>query len=694
MPACNGSVAWLWCGAKGGVAGLGSCGSSCQEIQRGGERDMHGTDSGSGVGSAASFRIFDAWRAAPCLRGSTPLSRGFWSAPRGAWNRALQCSLLAAVGLLLPAIAGAGPGDDARVISAVYRFEAPQLESRGNLTRLVVPGCGQLNRLGEPAMPFRTARLLLPPGSMVTQAVVVAASSPTTLTVHGRIEYAGQPHEHPAVKRNPFALDENRAIYASDAAYPSPAAELISVQCMAGCDIALVRLFPVQYKPASSQVLFTAEMTLQLSLVPVAAEQAPRVRPPTLAQASRRVADFVDNPALIQSVAAAPTAGAAAPASGFDYLLITSSNLAAAFQPLVERKTQDGLAVKVAMLEAITNTISGRDVPEQIRNYIRQAYTNWGISYVLLGGGTTVIPCRYAYVHTDQAARDSYLPTDLYYACLDGSWNGNGDRHWGEATDGDDGGDVDLLAEVYVGRAPVATVAQVQTFVEKTTRCETAASPNATNALLMATFLGDFPTGSCQGGDMYQPLRPMLAGFHVDALDDAPQKLPQWGRNEALAALNRAPHVVLYNGHGSADILMRLHPPDVARLTNPWPFLLCSVGCSAAEFDHGKFWPDSIGEALVNAGPHGAFAAVLNARAGWFDPQYPWKYSGEFQTQLFTELLQRGHVNLGQANQHSKEELVGQVERKGPMTYRWCYYGITLLGDPHLPFHAPPRSMP
>jgi len=566
------------------------------------------------------------------------------------------------------------------------------MEPHGPFTRLVVPGCGQLNRIGEPAMPFRTARLLLPAGCTVTQAVVVPRSPPTRVAGRWQIEYAGQPHEHPAVQRNPFAVDENRLIYASDAAYPSSAAEVISVQRMAGCDIALVRVFPVQYQPASSQLWFTAEVTLQLSLAPAPAEKTSGVRPPTLAQATNRVAAFVDNSAFIPSAGSAPSAAAVAPGPAFDYLLLTSSNLATAFQPLVERKTQDGLAVKVATLESITNTIAGRDVPEKIRNYIRQAYTNWGISYVLLGGGTPIIPCRYAFVRTDQAARDCYVPTDLYYACLDGSWNGNGDRHWGEATDGDNGGDVDLLAEVYVGRAPVSTAAQVQAFVAKTIRYETATNPNATNALLMATFLGDFRTGSCQGGDMYQPLRPLLAGFRSDSLDDAPQKLPQWGRNEALAALNRSPHVVLYNGHGSADILMRLHPPDVARLTNPWPFLMCSVGCSTAEFDHGKFWPDSIGEALVNAGPHGAFAAILNSRAGWFDPQYPWKYSGEFQTQLFAELLKRGHVNLGLANQHSKEELAGQVESKGSMTYRWCYYSITLLGDPHLPFHAPQRS--
>jgi len=577
-----------------------------------------------------------------------------------------------------------------RFVTTEYRFEMPQMTTTGDYTRLTVSGCGQLHRIGEPAMPFHTARVLLPVGCTVTQVTLTSASTPAVLEGHWRIESAGQPHARPAVQRVHPDPDNNFRIYASDAAYPDAAADLISIQRMAGYDIALVRVFPVQYKPASGQLLFTPQVTLRLDLGPAPVETQPRVQPPTSAQAARRVALFVDNP--IQSrnrgVELEDTRAREPLPQAFDYLLITSSNLVAAFQPLVQRKQLDGLSVKVMMLETITNTVYGRDIPERIRNYIREAYTNWGISYVLLGGDTTIIPCRYAYVHTDLASKESYLPTDLYYACLDGSWNSNGDQRWGEATDGENGGDVDLLAEVYVGRAPVASVVQTRTFVEKTVQYEAEGNANVTNALLMATFLGDFPAGSCQGMEMFKPLRPVLNGFQIDALlDDQPHKLPQWSRNDALAALNRSPHVVLFNGHGSADILMRMHTADLRELTNRWPFLMCSVGCSAAEFDHGKFWPDSFGELLINGGPSGAFAAILNARAGWFDPQYPWKYSGEFQTELFTELLQRGHVNLGMANQLGKEALIGEVESRGAMTYRWCYYGITLLGDPQVPFH-------
>jgi hypothetical protein len=51
------------------------------------------------------------------------------------------------------------------------------------------------------------------------------------------------------------------------------------------------------------------------------------------------------------------------------------------------------------------------------------------------------------------------IPSDFYYQCLDGGFNSDQDQDWGEHTDGKDlpggGPGVDLMAEVYVGRAPV-----------------------------------------------------------------------------------------------------------------------------------------------------------------------------------------------------------------------------------------------
>jgi hypothetical protein len=611
------------------------------------------------------------------------------SSPRSGWVAAL----LLALGAATLALAGQAP--EGKTVSTVlrrYSFDRPQRGTNGHNVRIVMPGCGQLNRRGEPALPFRTARLLIPPGSKVTKVEATPVGDPVKLEGTWHVEYAGQPLSRPGRGQGEYLGGINRLIYNTDDLYPREAAELVSVQRLAGCDIALVRLYPMRYKPASGELRFASQLDVQLTLTPALTNAEPPLHPPGPGRVKSRVASFVDNPDLLAAYEWESPAAARPAQENFDYLLITSSNLVTAFQPLVERKIKDGLAVNVATVEDISYTVSGADAPEKIRNYIRQAYTNWGISYVLLGGGTTVVPCRYAYVRADLPPKDSYIPCDLYYACLDGSWNSDGDRHWGGPHDGEQGGDVDLLAEVYVGRAPVSSAEQVKTFVEKSVRYETHGPLNPTNALLMATFLGDFPTGPCQGAAMYEPLLPLLSSYDVRWLDDRPKKVPQWMQREALEALNQSPHVVFYNGHGSEEILMRLHTFELARLTNQWPFLLFSVGCGAAEFDHGKFFPDSFGETLINGSSQGAFAAILNSRVGWFDPQYPWKYSGEFQAKFLDELVRGRSRNLGGACQRAKEDLIGSVEGEGPMTYRWCYYEITLLGDPHLPFQLPDHN--
>ena len=130
--------------------------------------------------------------------------------------------------------------------------------------------------------------------------------------------------------------------------------------------------------------------------------------------------------------------------------------------------------------------------------------------------------------------------------------------------------------------------------------------------------------------------------------------------------------------------MMRLKPGDLGALTNEDLFLAYSVSCHAGRFDNDPFSPDSIAEELVKRPRHGAFAAIFNARVGWFDPRQVWRYSGEYQIKFFEQLLDKGQTNLGKACQLSKHDLLGQIETTGMMPYRWCYFQINLLGDPHL----------
>ena len=613
------------------------------------------------------------------------------------WQRLVIAALLG-----LAARVGAAEPVKGRTLAVEYDFARPRVDPAGDHWRVLIPGCENEHKAGEISLPFRTARILLPPGCRLTEVSARMTGVPIPLELPGPIERGAVPV--PTSTRGNANWTTALPRVSGTAPIPDPGGsvhpqervQLISVQRMGGHDIALLRIFPAQLLDDSQRLDFHSRIAVVLTLSDERDEETGSGSELQRGRAAERVATFVDNPGMLAEFAAPKVgpgfepAGQLDPPAVFDYLLVTKAFLLPAFQPLVSRKIVDGLAVKTEALENILASQPGRDAPEKLRNFIRYACTNWGIRYVLLGGDIDTVPCRYAYVSANQPVFDSYIPCDLYYSCLDGSWNGDGDARWGEPTDGENGGDVDLLGEVYVGRAPVDTVEEAAIWVAKTIRYEIDGNPNAGNAQFLAMYLGFYAPGvDAQGGDMLDPLLPLFSRFTVGWLDDRPFTTPQWGGVNALAALNRSPHVVIYNGHGDVDSIMQLGLGDVDSLTNRDLFLVYSVGCNAGEFDNDPFSPDCIGEQLLTRHNRGAFAAILNSRLGWFNPQNEEQFSGEFQTRFFDHLLARGQTRLGVAHQLSKQDMVGHLETSGVMTYRWCYYEINLLGDPHVELKPP-----
>ncbi|MBM4033416.1 MAG: hypothetical protein FJ291_16760, partial [Planctomycetes bacterium] len=602
---------------------------------------------------------------------------------------------LLAVSLCCPHGAAAG---ERQKLKVTYDFRDPHLAAVGDCSRVSVEGCERTRTAGEPAVPFRSARVLLPPGCQVVGVRARTVGAERQLGVAKPVEFgrvAIPLGSDPARVAAARAADKpSRAVYDSDAPYPRRQVELASVQRMNGYAVAFLRLYPVQYVPKRNRLAFSARLEVELEVVGGASlPRAESKAIPLLRRSARdaaRVAALVDNSEALGDYPT-PTAtggGVVKGAGTFDYLLVTSSTLLPSFQPLVDRKVAAGLVVKTETMENIRAGYTGRDDAERLRNYIIDAYTNWGIRYVLLGGDTGVVPHRGVYGHVSGSAAkglgdyyDNNIPSDLYYACLDGPWDFDGDGIWAEPNDGANGGDVDMLAEVYVGRAPVDTPAEAQLFASKIVAYETNAHPNVNKALFLAESLG----GGAQGGDGLDPLLPHFAGYTIQWLDD---RVSSWsGTAHAIPALNASPHLVAHVGHTNWQYAMRLTNTNLASLTNTGLFLANSIGCDPGAFDYS----DSFAEQLEKLNASGAFAVVMNSRYGWYNPDAEWMFSGEFQKSLFDRLLTQGNRNVGVANQLAKEALLSKVEHsEGPdgMVYRWCYFEINLLGDPHTPLQT------
>lgn len=572
-----------------------------------------------------------------------------------------------------------------------YVFAAPVVSDAGEgfLNVAIADGL-PFSRPGEPVLPAKIARILLPPDAVVRGVSASPAAVEMRIALDAPVAFGRTPA--PLASPHPVFIDDapDPAIYASESPYPAQRAEFVSVQRLHGCAIAIVRVFPAQVLSADSLLVFWPRVRVSVAYDRPAPAKLPAARAaaatPSSATEARlaQVREFVDNPEALSADAPTPsrTTVSAFPAEApeaFDYLLVTAAALTNAFKPLVDHKVTAGLAVKVMTMEEILAGFSGVDNAAKLRACIAQAYETWGVTYVLLGGDVSTVPHRGAYARTSGYV-DNALPCDLYFACLDGSWNGDGDALWGEPTDGDDGGDVDLLAEVYVGRAPVETPAEATNFVAKTIAYADNRHPQVETALFLGEFLKSENGLDAQGGAGLDALLPSFVRHDVAWLDDRPVAGATWNVAAAIAALGAAPHLVAHNGHANRAYALRMANADIPQLENPHPFLLASTGCHAGAFDES----DCFAEEIVKLPEHGAFAAVMNSRFGWYNMVDPGRYSGQFVERLYARLLVSGDLAIGAAHQLAKHDMAGWVETDGTyMTYRWCYFETTLFGDPH-----------
>ena len=384
------------------------------------------------------------------------------------------------------------------------------------------------------------------------------------------------------------------------------------------------------------------------------------------------------------------------------YLIITSDALVPAFQPLADWKTASGVPAAVRTLSFIREQYPAAvDDPERIRLFIRDAYSRWGTRWVLLGGDTEILPPRIAHV---EFLDDEFIPTDLYYSCLDGNWNADGDSTFADAFAGswDPGDDADLLPEVWVGRAPVVTPADAALFVRKTLTYETTpVADYMENVLFFAQVITP---------DRWSPGQPIqLDGAQIVELDQMPildsvpnmhvarmyqnHTDPRWrlgalheSRAAVFDSLRLGYNLVMHVGHGYREVMScgddNLANTDMHALTNGDRLMnFYAIDCTSNAIDFA-----SIGEALMRAPAGGAVTNIGSTRL-----DYP-KFSRGFQREYFRLLFQDSVTAVGEAQARQKLPFVGTSLSDG--FNRLSQLELLLLGDPELRiFTARPREL-
>jgi hypothetical protein len=377
-------------------------------------------------------------------------------------------------------------------------------------------------------------------------------------------------------------------------------------------------------------------------------------------------------------------------ASPVPYVIITSESLAAPFEQLASFRERHGLRVETVTVEWIEANYGGADTQARIREFIRYAWEQWQTEYVLLGGDVEVIPHRGLYVKAGTEV-ETDIPSDLYYACLDGNWNSDGDAYWGEP------GEEDLLPEVSVGRLPVDSASEIEAFVAKLILyTETPPSGFAETALMAGELLWSIDGVDTWGGDCKDEIvtgsedygfssAGIPGGFTVSTLYD--RDSGTWSSGVIAPILNSGVHLVNHLGHTNLHSVMRLPVADLWRLTNVssggMPFICYSQGCYPASFDNrddtGAYHAgDCIAEEMVT-GPEGAVAFIGNTRLGWSAPGSTCGVSQFFDRQFFDALFGEGITRIGSALDDSR---IDNIPFLSYAAVRYVMYEMCLIGDP------------
>ena len=513
---------------------------------------------------------------------------------------------------------------------------------------------------GEPLVPYRVARILLPQGTTLKD-IKVKHGKPVIETGF-EIPWG----QYPLTFSNPHAEKVAKGdVYNSNDWYLGKLFDVISVESFKGFDIALVHLYPVDYKLKSGTVKFYPKMTVELQFGNGMKNKLYR----GLTADKEEVAGIIDNPEVITTYEDGGT-----PLATEEYIIITSSTLESIFQQLATHKNTYVNGATVYTTSWIYSNFSGVDNQDRIRNFIINRYTNNGTKYVLLGGDTGVVPYRGFYVSTG-GYTDSDMAADMYYGHLDGTFDNDGDGRYAESNE------VDWYAEVAVGRAPVDNTTQAQAFVNKVIAYEGATKPTRICFHQSRVQSNNSPDSRClaYNSDNYVP-----GGWTIDYLFEEDGNVSKTDWINAWAA---GPIAVFHIGHGNTNVYhinyevggtVSWYNSDVSSMTNsffPWT---TSVACISGEFEAS----DCLAEAYV-LDDCGAIGAIYNDNYGWFSSLNACTYSGEYCEMESRAFFSDGKEKLGDMLNQARSYMVSSAQSNA--TYRWCFYERNLMGDPESP---------
>jgi len=598
-------------------------------------------------------------------------------------------------------------GVSATTLSWTLTVDPAGLEfSEGGVGQVSVKleGYGRTNYLGYPALPYRLVSVLLPQGEEVSSVRVDVVEMVEVDPSISLLLFEGDYRED-GTKVGVGVRGEE--VTTPEAVFPRWRVRHVGTSFYRG----------FRYHMGTGALMLDREVRLvvETELVAVRTDRLERMRyVPGFRESSRReVEGMVINPEMALGyvfdevevegggMGFSPSYLPSMEGSEVAYLIVTNEEMAPVFQKLADWKTRKGVPAVVRTVEWVgENYRSGADVAESVRNFLQEAYAKWGVEWVLLGGDTDVIPPRFGYV---TFYTGGFIPTDMYYSCLDGTWNADGDSLWGEAYHDD----ADLYAEVYLGRMPVSTYAEAEILVNKTLSYATSMDTLSREKLLiLAEVLS--PSNWHPDSTIIIDGAEIAESIYVNYLEGNPDIVTSrlyetclfypgsicLTRQASLDSMEVGTNHVMHIGHGykynmsvgDGSILNY----DAYNLTNGDAlFSMYLMSCANVAFD-----TDCLAEYFLLNPSGGAFAVTGNSRSAF--PSSSRLYMEAYYDSLFVSDI----VHLGKLHVKSREPFTKFTQ--GETSDRWTHFIYNYLGDPEismyksepLPFEVSTASIP
>jgi hypothetical protein len=403
------------------------------------------------------------------------------------------------------------------------------------------------------------------------------------------------------------------------------------------------------------------------------------------------------------------------------YAILCPTSLNPSAEPLADWKTRKGVPAKIYNIDGVDGIYAdypNGDNATKIHDFLTSLHeNNSNLQWVLIIGDEDLIPSRSVFVNASRFyGLDNYYYSDHYYAGLNNSWDQDNDGIYGEQK-----GDVDWEADLYVGRLPVNNESEANIAINKILTYER--SPEMGQWLSNATFWSGLLDGP-NNLSVYQSYKDnaikvtnkiidrvpdtmninhlydynqLEPGNYSEQNDILTHKSGKASFYDGQAILSFAGQAY-YTGEALAqyfdetgllgipdgfDYLFSYNDGKYSTNGNKLPLMYlstCSVNFSEKD--------DSNLEQLITAPEGGVIGLIANSGKSYRgEAENGSSYGNWWLVEHFWELFFNGTVQPGKCLYELKKEYVRQIIMPGPPYLRMTVanlVGYNLLGDPEL----------